>query len=64
MIKIKMLQTDEVLEVTPNEAHGLIDSGRAIKYDIETRASKPKKRAIYKNRQFRTSKRNFINKSV
>lgn len=28
MLKIKLFSTGEVVTVTPNEAHGLIDSGR------------------------------------
>lgn len=32
MLKIKILKTGEVLEVTKNVAHGLIDSGKAVVY--------------------------------
>lgn len=29
MIKIRIIRTGEIKTVTPNEAHGLIDSGKA-----------------------------------
>lgn len=48
MIKVKMLVSGEVVEVTRNEAHGLIDSGKAELYKGDS--PKPKKKQSYKNR--------------
>lgn len=31
MIRIKMIATGEILEVTPNVAHGLLESGQAVR---------------------------------
>lgn len=53
MIKIRMIGSDEIVEVTKNVAHGLIDSGKAILYQeykskpLSPSFSKERKRGRY-----------------
>lgn len=49
MIKVKMLDTNEIVEVTANVAHGLVDSGKAV--HVEAGANKK----WYETREMRTS---------
>lgn len=48
MTKVKMLESGEVREVTPNVAHGLIDCGKAELY-------KKKEMDSYEDREMKAS---------
>jgi len=67
MLKVKMKYTGEVRDVTPNEAHGLIDSGKAtiytekmMKVDTSKTKRKPRKTrrrgSRYKTRKLSASR--------
>lgn len=62
MYRMKMLKSDEVVEVTANERHGLLEREEAEDYvEEETEKKKevkkapPRKRKAYNNRMLKTS---------
>lgn len=54
MVKVKILKTDEIKEVSKSEAHRLIETGVAELVKTETFTGTPKP---YKNRQMRTTRK-------
>jgi hypothetical protein len=67
MIKVKMFDTGEVVEVTPNVAHDLIDGGKAKLYcgeekskeSYETRVEMPEPTPFYGHRQMRAERKGY-----
>lgn len=64
MMKVRLMDTNEIVEVTPNVGYGLVDSGKATR-DLNVLSDKePKKvvvkprraRRVYKNRQMSTGR--------
>lgn len=53
MIRIKIKKTGEVRTVTPNIAHGLIDSGEAVLYK-ESKTEKNKEMTAGRGKKYKT----------
>lgn len=51
MVKVKIVATGEIKQVTRNEAHGLVDSGKAVLYhDTRMMTPSPEKTRGYKTK--------------
>ena len=61
MLKVKILSTGEVITVTPNVAHGLIDAGKAEAV-VATAVVKPKRK--YKPRKMREGKPSYDSRQM
>jgi len=57
-----MLATDEIITVTPNVAHGLVDSGKAVLFTGEEKVVKPKR--TYKPRKMRPTKTKYNSRQM